>query len=442
MAADADAWAPPTRMSYHIGLFLAVNAIEDAYAVIDGPDCNFRKSQWVHAKHDLRATLLDASGRHRVINTLMDDEHVVTNRGEALALRLEQLATVASRGVALVCSMPHVMILGTQYDKILRDLADRVPIPMIEVPSRSLEADWLDGYAEALLAIARTMDVRDAKPRARHVAVIGHLMDRTEEDGRADVRELRRLLEGLGLTVTSVWLDGGDYRQLLDARDAETLIALPLGVHAARALALRTGQKVVEAPLPFGPGRTRRFLTAVARATDTLDALDPFVDDNLHRLVPRIERAVPGIFQDRRVALSAPPFFWGGMLDMAAELGMELVHLSANAGDAWATEDLAAEFGPLPPRRLPYRFDALGRELEALHRERPIDLAIGDTRYCQRASWIAPVMEFGFPSHFDHALHPRPTLGFEGWMCFLDRVAHALGAQRWARFPRPHHADG
>ena len=62
-----------------------------------------------------------------------------------------------------------------------------------------------------------------------------------------------------------------------------------------------------------------------------------------------------------------------------------------------------------------------------------VDLAIGDTRYCERLSWVTGVMEFGFPSHFDHALYPRPTLGFEGWTCTLDRIAHALAAGRWSR---------
>lgn len=437
----AESFAPPARISYHVGLFVAVNAIADGYAVIDGPDCNFRKTQWVHLKHDLNATLLDASGRHRVINTLLDDEFVVRSRGEALAERLTQLGATARSGVAFICAMPHVMILGTQYDKILRELEDKVPIPILEVPSRSLEADWIDGYAEALLAVARAMNVGPAAPRPRHVALLGHLHPRNEEDGRADSAELRRLLEGLGLTVTSVWLDGSPYQQVLDARDAELLIALPLGVPAAQALARRTGQKVVEVPTPFGPGRTRRFLRAVARATGTLDALDPFVDGELRRLVPRLHRAVPALFADRRVAFSAPPMFWGGMLDLAAELGMEVVHLSSNGGAAWAHEDLAAEFGPLPSTRLPYVFDALGAELEALHAARPVDLAIGDTRFCQRASWVMPAMEFGFPSHFSHALCPRPTLGFDGWLCFLDRVAHALGAQRWGRSPR-RHADG
>lgn len=423
-------WALPSRMSYHVGIFLAVNAIRDGHVVIDGPDCNFRKAQWVHGKHDLHSTLLDASGNHRVINTLMDAELVVTHRGDALATRLEQLAEHTRDGIAFVCAMPHVMILGTQYDKILRELAEKLPFPVLELPSRSLEADWLDGYSAPLTAMAHNLDVRNASLRPKHVAVLGHLHLRNEEDGRADVQEIRRLLEGLGLTVTSVWLDGSRYRHLVDARDAAVLVALPLGRPAAEILARRTGQKVVEVPVPFGAGRTRRFLTDVAQATGTLDALDALVDRELRRVVPRLTWAPQAVFEDRRVAFSAPPMFWGGFLDLAVELGMEVVHLSANAGPATHTEDLESEFGPLPAVRLPYHFAAVTRELRALHQQRPIDLAIGDTRYCQHVSQVTTGMEFGFPSHFDHAFHPRPTLGFEGWTCFIDRMAHALLARR------------
>jgi len=37
-----------------------------------------------------------------------------------------------------------------------------------------------------------------------------------------------------------------------------------------------------------------------------------------------------------------------------------------------------------------------------------------------------PVMEFGFPSFFHHALALRPFLGFRGFLDFADRLAEHL----------------
>src|SRR5947207_5289180 len=188
------AHSTPYRMPYHLGLFVAVNAIPDVYALVDGPDCLIRKAEWVHGKHDYRSTLLDVLGNHRVVATFIDSEKVVKSRGEEVGVRIRQIDQVPGARAALVCSMPHVTIIGTQYDRILRQLQPEVRLALLEVPSRSLDADWLTGYSEVLLAIAESIDVSGAAPRPERVAVVGHLMSRTEEDGAADVREIERLV--------------------------------------------------------------------------------------------------------------------------------------------------------------------------------------------------------------------------------------------------------
>ena len=147
-------YSVPHRFPFHIGLFLAVNAIPDAYGLIDGPDCIFRKTEWVHGKHDWRSTLLDGLGNHRIVNTLMNAEQVIKNKGDELTTRIRRVSALPGSALIVVCSMPHVMIIGLQYDKILRGLQPEVSPQLIELPSRSLDGDWLDGYAETLAVIA------------------------------------------------------------------------------------------------------------------------------------------------------------------------------------------------------------------------------------------------------------------------------------------------
>src|SRR5262249_54411280 len=153
--------------------------------------------------------------------------------------------------LGLICSMPHVTIIGTQYDKIVRDLEGEISLRLIEIPSRSLDGDWLHGYEEVLAGIASCMDVTGAAPDPKKVAFIGYLMDRTEHDHVANVEELERMMAALGLQATSVWLSGRPYEHLLEAKNAGTLIALPYGRKAAERLAQRTGAKLLQVGVPF-----------------------------------------------------------------------------------------------------------------------------------------------------------------------------------------------
>lgn len=41
-----------------------------------------------------------------------------------------------------------------------------------------------------------------------------------------------------------------------------------------------------------------------------------------------------------------------------------------------------------------------------------------------------PVMEMGFPSDRHHAFFERPTLGYNGYTGFIDRMAEAFSAAR------------
>ncbi|MFO0759634.1 MAG: nitrogenase component 1 [Byssovorax sp.] len=420
------AYAIPHRFPFHIGLFLATNAIPDAYAMIDGPDCVFRKTEWVHGKHDWRSTLLDGLGHHRVVNTLMNAEQVIKNKGEELAARIRKVGALPGSALVLVCSMPHVMIIGLQYDKILRRLQPEVSPQLIEVPSRSLDGDWLDGYAEALAAIAENIDVRGARPDPEKVAVIGHLMDRTEEDQAANVREIERMLGALGLTPSSVWLSNRPYAHLAEAKDAGTLLAFPLGRRAAELLAARTGARVLPVEVPFGLGRSGRMLRAVGRALGREAEAERFIDAELRRLTPRLEWVVGHVFVGKRVAFSLPPELFGGAAQIAAELGMEPVLFASSASDRTLDTDLAAELGAAPPALFAPSKAVLQQALGALVEAGELDLAVGDSDFCDQVIHRVPCVEMGFPAHFDHALFERPSLGYRGWICLVDRLAQAL----------------
>lgn len=420
-------FTPPLRYPFLIGVYMATNAIPDAYTVVDGPDCLFFKAEYIHGKHDIRSTLLDVFGNHRIALTNVNAGNVAKSKGEVVRRKIKQIDQLSNSGVIFVSSLPMVTIIGTQYDTILRELQPEATARLIDCPNRSLQGDWLTGYSDLLNALAAHIDVSGGVPDPRKVAVVGYLMDRTEEDHLANIRELERLVSALGLELVTVWLGNQPYARLCDIKNAGTIVAFPLGRKAARTVAKRTGARVLEVDAPFGLGRTRKLLMKLGRETGRSDRAQTLIDQELRQHLPAMEWVVPHVFVGKKLLFSAPPDLLGGFVEIAQDLGAEVVHLSAPCSPAHLTEDLGRQFEGLPRVLFEPKHRAIEEEFARL-RQVGVDLAICSNDLFERGASLAGAafLEFGFPSNFSHALWDRPFLGFRGWVSFLDRMANAL----------------
>jgi nitrogenase molybdenum-iron protein alpha/beta subunit len=434
-----DRFGHPHRFPYQLGLYLAVNAIPGCFIVIDGPDCIYRKAEWIHGKHDLCSDLLDVCGRHRVVSTLLHSGEVIKSKGEAVVKRLRRLGQLPEVELILVNSMPHVQIIGTQYDALIASVEHELAPAIYEVPSRALEADWLDGYAEVLTTLARRLPITPGGLVDGSVAIIGLLMDRVEADHTANVAELERLIAALELQPISTWLSNRPLAHLRAATRAQTLLALPHGVEAARALARRTGARVVEVEQPFGLQASTRMLRMLATATGREARAEAVIAAELGQIVPRFEWVVP-LLLGRKLAFNGDPTLFDGLLESCAELGIDVLHLSAPARRPRYGVDLSpARHGPIVPPVFAPTIPALARQLDALREGVGIDLVIGGSQVPvampERTRVRDPArMHFGFPNFFSHALFDSPFLGFRGWANFVQQMLNTM-ATRY-RVPR------
>jgi nitrogenase molybdenum-iron protein alpha/beta subunit len=432
-AKEVEDFTPPLRYPFLIGVYMATNAIPDAYTVVDGPDCLFFKTEYIHGKHDVRSTLLDVFGNHRVALTNVNAGNVAKSHGDAVLRKIKQIDALPGSSVIFVSSLPMVTIIGTQYDTLVRDAQPSTGARLIDCPGRSLQGDWLTGYSDMLVALASNIDVSGGNLDPRKIAIVGHLMDRTEADHVANVRELERIASALGLELVTVWLGNQPYAQLSEIRDAGTVLSFPLGRKAAKVIANRTGATVLDVKVPFGIPRTRRMIAELARATGTEDAANAFMEAELRELIPRMEWVVPHVFLGKKLAFSGPPDLLGGFAQIAEDLGARVVHLSAPAFGGHFTEDLSEDCDHFPTPLFSLKQRALFAEIDRLL-EDGVDLVMCNTEMRTTLSRIcagrrAPAsLEFGFPSFFDHALADRPFLGFRGWISFVDRMANALMA--------------
>jgi nitrogenase molybdenum-iron protein alpha/beta subunit len=417
----------PMNFPTLLGVYLAVNAIPDAYILGDGPDCLIYKSHFIHGRHDLASTLLRISGRHRVAFSNVCSRGVVKEHDEIIRRHIRTIDGLKESGLILVTSLPMCSITGVDYGRIIRSLAGKLSKPAIDLPPDSLIGDWLDGYAQVLSALVRGLGL-SGKAKARKgppktAAVVGYFMDRNEADHLGNLAELRRMLSALGLETVSVWLGGEPAAALRRAAEADLIVSLPYGRAAARSLARLAGARLVETELPFGLPKTERFLRDVGKAAGRPQEAEAFLAAELSRVVPRLKWIIPQCFLNRRVAFMGDPYLFGGFCDIAADLGLVVEGAIVRSQGA----PVGAEGGlPFPVLHAPRSSSPLVRQLVRA----PLDLFV--TCWCEQDfhSLRCPVLEFGFPSYRSHALYERPFLGPNGMLAFVERMADKLGAPK------------
>ncbi|MBI4678968.1 MAG: hypothetical protein HY748_15425 [Elusimicrobia bacterium] len=407
----------PANFPTLLGVYLAVNAIRDAYILVDGPDCTLYKAHFIHGRHDLNSTLLSITGRHRVLFTNVCSRGVVKEHDAVLKRHLLTLDGLEESGLLLVTALPMCSITGVDYGRVIRSLKGKLSKPAVDIPPDSLAGDWLDGYGQALASLARGLGASKGRGRKDRVALVGYLMDRNEADHLANLAELRRMLGALKLDLVSVWLDGGPASALKAVEEAEVIVSLPHGRAAARRLAEATGAGLVETRLPFGLPSTSAFLREVGSATGRKAEAEAFIEEELSRIIPRLKWIVPHLFLGRKAAFMGDPHLLDGFLDIAEDLGLEVegAIVRGRRAHGGGREGIAVLHEP----------PVSSSEVERLMRA-PKDLFV--TCWCER-EWprlAGRVMEFGFPSYRHHALYERPFLGFNGFLGFVERMADAL----------------
>ena len=410
----------PLNFSGMMGVYLAVNAVPDAMVLVDGPDCNLYKAHWIQGRHDWNSKLLNINGKHRVCFSNICSTNVVKDHDDLLIDKLKTLGLLDGAGLVLVSALPMCSITGVDYDRIIR-MIGKPDMPAGAVPPDSLVGDWLDGYEETMLAMARALDLKGGSPKPENVAVVGYFMDRNEGDHLGNLEEMRRLIEGLGLNLVSVWLSGTPSGPLKCVRDAGTILAMPHGRRAAAAIAARTGAKILEVGLPFGLGGTERWVLSVAKAFDRVPRAESLIERELHQVVPKLEWVLPYLFLHRRVLFMGDPHYLAAFEEVCEDLGCQLAAgVATGRKVAGRSAPKSCETLWEPKRESPALKKLLGQ---------PVDLVISNANDAVNYGLISsgiPVVEFGFPSKKNHVLAEAPFLGFRGFLSFVDRLSSAL----------------
>lgn len=419
----------PFLLSYQIGCNLAVNAIADAWLVVDGPNCVLFRTTQIQGNHDWGSDLMRSSGLHRVADTDCTPDRAALGDARILEDRLQAIDALDECELILLGAMAPVAITGRQYDRIVRRLEPPLRTPLVHLASGSLTGDWLDGYGQTLAALARQLPLTGLRTGDRDaVGVIGYLMDRNEGDHRANLAELARLVQAAGGRYAGAWLSGGTRRDLQRAAAAGTLVSLPYGRAAARELAARTGARLVECRLPVGLEGTSRFVRALAEALGHQRRAEAWLEGQLGDAARKLEWILPKRLFGKRLVVIADPHLGAAVTGALTELGCR-VPLRIY----WSTEthvEPAERSGADPLLVNPQAADVLTAMRIMNQEPHPPDLLLTNSQALTLLRKVpgpdVPWVEIGFPSFHSHALFDAPWLGLTGVLGLVDRVANAL----------------
>lgn len=411
----------PFSFSYHVGVYLAANAVSDCALVVDGPNCVMPKAEYIVGNHDMYSTLLSPENRHRLIYTMSDP----VTRGENPEVRLSGLLNSAAGSglfsAVLVTGLPFLKLAAMDYEGLAAAAVGKAPV--VPVPPMSLEADWLDGYDLALEALVRALPAGKRKRRKNTAVIAGYMMDRRERDHAANLEEMTSLLSACGIETLCVLPSGGKLAELSRAAEADLVISLPYGRRAARRLAKLSGARLVETGLPMGLAGTRRWLETVRRAAGLKGGL-PEAAARREKEAAAAIAPFAQILAHRNTAFAGDPHLFSAFASFSAGLCMRVT-------DALIDSRRVPLDIRRPPDNLlfsPGAAEAAAVMQRAAAYNKPEILVGNSFAFSEGLAEGMSFVELGFPSYGHHCLSPEPFLGFAGAASLAGRLLNAAVA--------------
>lgn len=414
---------------YMDGVYLAVNAVPDSYLIYDAHDCGYYKAEKIAPNHDLFSDLLRWESIHRVVRTNLDSPDYIFGKGEKLSKKLLQIGERYRPKIVFVARHHVVIAAGHDAGPVIRDLQEKLGIPLVLIPDSNIDKDFVTGYLDALAGLMEVLPVEPSTsgkfPR-KAMAIAGYLFDRNEGDHRGNIEEFQRLCAAMGVDAGPILLSGASFSDLASRGVPHLVLDCADGWDGAKKYASRCGAQYLSSPVPVGLAGTTDWILQMGKMLGLEGAAQKLIDKELGELTPMLQWLIPRYFAGMSVILFADRLLLRPLMAFLNELGMEVVGagLTSEAfGQPVKEED--ETIAGLP--KIPLRIQAVRGFISRLKRERQADLIIGNSIIRQVTRDLGvPFLELGYPSHFHHCLHSSPFVGYQGVRVLSERIINVL----------------
>nr|CBH39756.1 hypothetical protein, nitrogenase component 1 type oxidoreductase family [uncultured archaeon] len=407
----------PTQGCQLIGAFRAFHGIKNGYVVLHSPpDC--------HSGMLLLRTLCDNADARIAFSGIHPRDFIYGAEHKALTALKKVDETFNPAFIALLDACAPA-IVGDDLDAVEVKAREDAGIKseVLYFGAAGFHKNMWMGYESALASLAKFMDNNGDSKNKDSVNLIGFKDD--EFKSVADLTEIKRLLEGVGVTINAV-LTSDDFKHIVGAPKATLNVVLGgEGVKLARMMNKEFGIPYTVVDYPYGISTTEMFLERVCEGLGK-EVDKSFIAQERARVKESVEKVQfylhgfyglsCAIIGDTCKGVSLAKF-------LSAELGFD-VKVLAITNKNFVCEERLKEISGLAQEIMiePDRY-----EMEQCIANVGIQMLFGST-FDKRLANVAgvPFIRFVYPTIDNVALTETPYAGFRGVSTWLESIVNSL----------------
>ncbi|OPY54600.1 MAG: light-independent protochlorophyllide reductase subunit B [Methanosaeta sp. PtaU1.Bin112] len=193
--------------------------------------------------------------------TVMHEREIVFGGENALKEALVRADRLYDASLLLVVAGDVPSIIGDDIEAVINSVSLKKDV--VWVDAAGFQGTMRQGYESALLSLADLMKECDRIQKS--VNLIGLCQD--DYKAEADIKEIKRLLNGAGISVNCVISDCTS-RELERAPAAELNVVIGQGYDLARHMQKEHGVPFIEVGYPYGLAGTKEFVDSICQHMD------------------------------------------------------------------------------------------------------------------------------------------------------------------------------
>ena len=212
-----------------MGAILAIEGIEDAVVLLNGPTGCKTFYGWISGRQYPRADHVSPAryhqefyfGQSRIPTTYLDEQDYIFGGSEKLARIFAAIAT-EDYGLIGIVNSPGAALIGDDLEHFLRNANPPMPAVAIETPGFS--ASMASAHQQALMAAMAAIDPPACPVVSQHVNLLG--MSIYHKHWQGSLAGLQRLLEAMCVSVGATLGAGCSVEDIRRSRSAGCNVAI------------------------------------------------------------------------------------------------------------------------------------------------------------------------------------------------------------------------
>ena len=259
------------------------------------------------------------------LSTDVRESDIILDTEDVLRRSIREAADTYKPDLLVVLTTCSTDIIAEDTSRVIEEMRDEVACKLVHRSGAGFEAAYDQGYYNGYeILIDEIME----KPTKRKQGYVNLLSDLRPAGGGSDALELRRLMEGIGLTFNCDLVSGATIEQIRTSQQAELNITRcnPSGLRACKLIEARFGTPYLSQANPVSIGMTKNWVMELARFFGKEEEAKKFIEREVAELNPIIDK-VKQTTKGKKVAIASGPGKLAGLTRLAVELGMEPTYL-------------------------------------------------------------------------------------------------------------------